>query len=177
MALRTLPKDLTGTGPGPQTQQDRVNLLGPHCQAQKQDVARRISCFGLMLPLILWRHHCQYQCGTADSNSRCGWANPGKLEKREKPRAEEMHVVIAAKDFNCCTSPAPASTTMPLYPTLWLWELSEYERNLPKCNGSGCQPTHSSQTNHASPLLLFVRTEAIYKKSTKLWLQALPIPG
>lgn len=58
------------------------------------------SCLGLMLLPILWRHHCQYQCGTADSSYRCGWANPGRVKKQEMPRAEEMHVVIKAKDFN-----------------------------------------------------------------------------
>lgn len=38
-------------------------------------------------------------------------------------------------------------------------------------------PTALNQTNHVSPLFLLIKIEAIYKTSTKLWLQALPIPG
>lgn len=36
-------------------------------------------------------------------------------------------------------------------------------------------PIALDQTNHVFPLFLLIIIEAIYKTSTKLWLQALPI--
>lgn len=38
-------------------------------------------------------------------------------------------------------------------------------------------PTALDQANHVFPLFLLIKIEAIYKISTKLCLQALPIPG
>lgn len=47
-----------------------------------------------------------------------------------------MQAMKEAKDFNRCTSPVPASTIMLLNTTLWLQELHDYKRSLPRCYGS-----------------------------------------
>lgn len=98
-------------------------LLGP-------DEAADIPAEPLEPPLLAPAQHLQMAAPAVSG------LTPKSEKKQEMPGEGKMQAMKEAKDFNHCTSPVPASTITPLNPTLWLQELHDYKRSLPRCYGS-----------------------------------------